>query len=453
MSAVEPWSGNYYVGAPIWSTAHTTHFAQPGWHYLQRGSGTQYLAGGGTVATLLSPSAADVAIVIEKLDRATSVCSWSGVPKNTTTNETATLALGGSLSHITSLFAWRSTFFANGGADPDAGMFQFMGALPVTDGAVTLAIAVNEVWTLTTVASTKGAAPLPPNSTSFPLTWADSFDAVPLAQEPRYLSDMNGNFEVVEAAQYGRNGRVLRQMTPQKPVIWIRDDTTPHAIIGDSTWVTVNVSADVWVAAGNETAAIAAHCHGLNVDNTACLWLRVTAGGGAGGGGGEWAVFAGAAAMSNSSFKPAASGALAFAPLSWMALAIHANATAATLWANGALLAILELGAIGAPTAGFAGLGVAAYGHMSVFDNLAISATVPPPPPPPPPCAGTLPRRIAAGAADSSPPCAPLFGRNSRDGGLLASERLGLDAPWRGAGHAVAHGRARALRRGEPHAA
>jgi galactosylceramidase len=51
MDASEPWSGHYEVKSPIWASAHHTQFAQPGWHYLARGSGVGVLVGGGTVVT------------------------------------------------------------------------------------------------------------------------------------------------------------------------------------------------------------------------------------------------------------------------------------------------------------------------------------------------------------------------------------------------------------------
>lgn len=412
MSAVEPWSGNYYIGAPIFSSAHVTHFTDPGYVYLQRDTGTQYLVGGGTMSSLTSIDRRDLTIIIEKLMRNASVCSWSSSPANTTTAEIATLALGGSFASLTSLFAFRSVFDASGAADPDS-MLNFMGELPVVSGSVTLSIAVNELWTLSTRNSSKGVAPAPPASAPFPLVWNDSFDSVPLSQEPRYLSDMNGNFEVVDASPYGRPGRVLRSMTPARPIVWLRQDTTPHAIIGSSAWADVNVSSDVWVPSAGVTVALGAHCFGLNVDNTVCLWLRMTAGAAASGG--AWAVFSGAAAMSNSSVAPKASGAVDFAPAAWHALEIHVAGGTATLWADGALLANVSLGGVGAPATGFAALGTAAYGHFSVFDNLALSAVLPPPPPPPPSCAAHGP----------TTPCTP-----GAAGTLLTTADCSVASTW-----------------------
>ena len=412
MSAVQPWSGNFYVGAPIYSSAHVTHFTEPGFVYLQRDAGTQYLSGGGTMSSLTSADRRDLTIVIEKLMRNASACSWSSSPANTTTAETASLALGGSFASLTSLFAFRSVFNATGAADPDA-MFAFMGELPVVGGVVTLPVAVNELWTLSTRNSSKGVAPAPPASAPFPLEWNDSFDVVPLSQEPRYISDMNGNFQVVDATPYGRAGRVLRSMTPARPIVWLRQDTTPHAIIGSSDWADVNVSSDVWVPAAGETVALGAHCFGLNVDNTACLWLRMTAG--TASSGGAWAVFNGAAAMSNATSAPKAGGAVDFAPAAWHTLAIHVVSGSATLWADGDLLANVSLSSIGAPATGFAAIGTAAYGHFSLFDNLSLSAVLPPPPPPPPSCAEHTP----------TTPCAP-----GAAGTLLTTADCSVASTW-----------------------
>ena len=423
MSAVQPWSGSYYVGAPIWASAHTTHHTAPGWHYLQAGAGVGYLAGGGTYVTFLSPDATQATLVIEKLDRGASQCSWSSNPPNVTSNETAQFLLQGSLAGITQLHVLRSRFDARGAADPET-MYQSEGLVPVVGGVVTVDVAVNDLITLSTVASSKGAHPAPPSPAPFPPIYAPNFDAVALAQEPAYLSDvrffvccaarapapcsallmsltplffflraratcgpqqMNGNFEVVDAAPYQRPGyRVLRQMTPAKPILWLRSDTTPHAIVGDPAWADTNASTDVFLPLPSDTAALGLHCHGLDVDATACVWLRVTAAGGQGGG--SWALYMNARDMANASTTPKAGGALPLPAAQWHSVTLSSVGGNLSGAVNGVLLfSNLSAASLGGSAVGFVGLGTAAYGHFSVFDHLAVSAIAPPPPPPPPP--------------------------------------------------------------------
>ena len=36
MEAHSPWSGFYDVYPAVWTTAHTTQFAEPGWHYMDK---------------------------------------------------------------------------------------------------------------------------------------------------------------------------------------------------------------------------------------------------------------------------------------------------------------------------------------------------------------------------------------------------------------------------------
>ena len=47
MTAVEPWSGNYWVAPVVWATAHVTQFTQPGWLYLKDKHGSGSLPNGG----------------------------------------------------------------------------------------------------------------------------------------------------------------------------------------------------------------------------------------------------------------------------------------------------------------------------------------------------------------------------------------------------------------------
>jgi len=65
-----PWSGAYEVTSATWALAHTTQFAPVGWRYTKHYSGVQFLDGGGSIVTRVSPGGADYSIVIEKMDQA-----------------------------------------------------------------------------------------------------------------------------------------------------------------------------------------------------------------------------------------------------------------------------------------------------------------------------------------------------------------------------------------------
>ena len=67
MTANSPWSGYYEVEPAIWSVAHTTQFAEPGWRYVDSACG--YLDQKGSFVTLVSPNVKnDFSIVAETMD-------------------------------------------------------------------------------------------------------------------------------------------------------------------------------------------------------------------------------------------------------------------------------------------------------------------------------------------------------------------------------------------------
>ena len=88
---MEPWSGNYTVPPAIWTSAHVNQFAAPGWHFLGGAGGNGLLPGGGSWTAMVPPpgrpaalslpaaaaggratvataGAADLTLVVEKLE-------------------------------------------------------------------------------------------------------------------------------------------------------------------------------------------------------------------------------------------------------------------------------------------------------------------------------------------------------------------------------------------------
>uniref|UniRef100_A0A672TTK7 Galactocerebrosidase n=1 Tax=Strigops habroptila TaxID=2489341 RepID=A0A672TTK7_STRHB len=92
MTAQEPWSGHYKVEAPIWITAHTTQFTQPGWSYLQVDG---HLQGGGSFVAL-TDGLGNLTIIIETMTYNHSQCIRPPLPHFTVTPQRATFYLKGS---------------------------------------------------------------------------------------------------------------------------------------------------------------------------------------------------------------------------------------------------------------------------------------------------------------------------------------------------------------------
>jgi hypothetical protein len=233
MKANEPWSGHYDVGTSLWTVAQTAQFADPGWSYVDSGSG--YLTGGagtkgygGTAVTLVEPSSE-----ADEHGR-----DWTVVAETTaaTAPQTVRFELGEGLSDAR--VNVRSTLLEGGtGADWFA-----EGASPeVVDGAFEVTLQPNRVYTFSTVDdATKGDATAP---ASKPMDYqGDKFEGYPFGESPTYLSDMEGAFETARCE--GRGGKCLRQVITDTPLTWMRTPY-PISLYGDITWKDYTVSTDV----------------------------------------------------------------------------------------------------------------------------------------------------------------------------------------------------------------
>lgn len=234
LRANEPWSGHYDVKSPIWLTAHTTQFARPGWRYLDGGS--KRLPGGGSVVSLRGPLG-DVSSIYET---------------QAATAPTTVRATMRGLKPVGSLRVWKSTKDQWFVRQPD---------VPVVNGSYQLTLDPDAVYSVTTTSGQrKGDATAPPAS-AFPASYHDDFESGRRGQQPRYLAQMAGSYELVPCISHP--GQCVQQSVGEQPVEWFQ--AYPTAYLGDSQgWADASVevqirhdlegAAEVWGRIGNNGA-------------------------------------------------------------------------------------------------------------------------------------------------------------------------------------------------------
>ncbi|XP_012708310.3 galactocerebrosidase isoform X2 [Fundulus heteroclitus] len=243
MTAQEPWSGNYVVESPIWITAHTTQFTQPGWTYLQT---VGHLSQGGSYVAL-TDGYGNLTVVIETMTHDHSVCIRPPLPPFNVTSQNATFQLKGSFASIKELQVWRSHFDFKA---KKHSLFEKLTPVKLIDGSFTLNLAEDEVYTLTTVRTgRKGSFPDPPPSARFPKTYKDDFDIrnPPFSEAPNF-ADQTGVFEYyINLTDPGPHAFTMRQVVTQRPVTWAADSDQTVTVIGDYRWQNMMVSCDVFM--------------------------------------------------------------------------------------------------------------------------------------------------------------------------------------------------------------
>ncbi|NWY54701.1 GALC Galactocerebrosidase, partial [Chionis minor] len=219
MTAQEPWSGHYKVEAPIWITAHTTQFAQPGWSYLQVDG---HLEGGGSFVAL-TDGLGNLTIIIETMTHNHSKCIRPLLPHFSVTPQRATFYLKGSFCNVETLQVWHSRLDFESG---NSSLFQQLHPIKVWKGSFTLDLNTDEVYTLTTLKTgQKCGCPEPPPSQPFPSNYKDDFNIrnPPFSEAPNF-ADQTGVFEYfVNASDPGDHVFTLRQVVVQRPITWVSD--------------------------------------------------------------------------------------------------------------------------------------------------------------------------------------------------------------------------------------
>ncbi|KAM8913502.1 galactocerebrosidase isoform 2-T2 [Spinachia spinachia] len=241
MTAEEPWSGNYVVQSPIWITAHTTQFTQPGWTYLRT---VGHLAQGGSYVAL-TDGKGNLTVVIETMTHDHSVCIRPPLPPFNVTSQNATFQLEGSFASIKELQVWRSQFNFK---TKKSSFFEKLLPQKLLNGLFTIKLAEDEVYTFTTITTgQKGSHPPPPSSVRFPKVYKDDFNVLnPAFSEAPDFADQTGVFEYyVNMSDPGPHVFTLRQVVTERPVTWVADADQTISVIGDYQWENLTVTCDV----------------------------------------------------------------------------------------------------------------------------------------------------------------------------------------------------------------
>ena len=370
MTANTPWSAHYSGGGaddgslngPVYISAHTTQFVEPGWLYLHvPGGGSGFLppaAGNGSYVTLVPPDRgrADFTLVVEKLAGACLHCAAEGAWDGTAAFSTA----GGLAGPGTTLQVWRSNETRQFWRDADI--------VIAADSSFSVFVPRDSIVTVSTVAGARHgepSAPVPPPA-PFPVPFAASFDDDAEDSTPRFFSDQQGTFAVRSGA--------LRQVVPVDPGPnrWTVEDLDPMTLIGDGALenVTAAVTA-AFAAPANATSAatyvqlcgrIAAYTGFRNGPPPgACLLLNSSGG---------WAARAGPAVLASGSLQPGGG----FVPSAPRVLEVSFTGAGFAGSVSGAqLFALQQLPAPFAAQGGLVGLG-SGY-HDAVFDDFSITAS------------------------------------------------------------------------------
>ncbi|XP_060736458.1 galactocerebrosidase [Tachysurus vachellii] len=278
MTAQEPWSGNYVVESPIWITAHTTQFTQPGWKYLRS---VGHLEFGGTYVALTDQSG-NLTIVIETMTHDHSVCVRPPLPHYNVTHQKATFSLKGSFTSVRELQVWHSKFDFK---TQKPVFFQNLKPINVSNGTFSLDLEVDEIYTLTTITTgSKGSYQEPPSSAPFPKIYSDDFDVSnPYFSEAPFFADQTGVFEYFNnLTDAGAHVYTLRQVLTERPVTWVADADQTISVIGDYSWQKTSISCDVYmekVDTGGVFVAVRVDKGGGSIRNTQGIFFWVFADG------------------------------------------------------------------------------------------------------------------------------------------------------------------------------
>ncbi|MEW2397151.1 NPCBM/NEW2 domain-containing protein [Streptomyces sp. NPDC046862] len=364
--ANQPWSGAYSLGTSLWATAQVTQVTRPGWRFVDSASG--YLAGdrtNGSYITLKSPDDSAYSTIVE-----TSTAAGAQ-----TANFTVTGGLPDSTVHV-----WATDLNSDSPAD------HFVHTTDITprDGSFSVTLKPGYVYSLTTTSGQGKGTASSPSRHALALPYTDTFERSAPGREAKYLSDMQGAFELAPC-EGDRTGRCVRQMAAEKPIEW-QDDSDAFALLGDVTWRDYTVSSDVYLARRGTVELIGrAGEQQRPQSHQAGYFLRVSDTG-------AWSIVK---SDTKGQLTTLADGTThALGTRSWHTLSLGFSGTTITAVVDGRRVGAVDDSAY---AAGQVGLGVVGY-RTDEFDNLRVTP-VSRPAPAPATLTADLPKQIQRGAS------------------------------------------------------
>jgi hypothetical protein len=346
--AGQPWSGSYRTGPSTWATAQVTQFTQPGWHFIDSASG--YLGGdraNGSYVSLKSTNNSDYSVILE-----TTTASAA---------QTQTFTVTGGLSTGT-VHVWTTNL---GSGNPADSLVHSTDITP-SNGSFTLTLQPNSIYSLTTTTGQGKGTATSPAPSAMALPYSDTFDGYGTGTEAKYLSDMQGSYEVQPCAG-GRAGKCVQQMAPVKPIEW-QSDSDAFSLIGDPGWTNYTVTSDVLLKqAGTVELLGRANTQARPQSHQNAYYVRVSDTG-------AWSILKG---TTSGSLTTLTSGTVS-------ALGVGNWHTVAATFQGGTITASVDGHTVGSVNdysfgSGQAGIGVVGY-QTDQFDNLSITPGVPTPP-------------------------------------------------------------------------
>ena len=121
--------------------------------------------------------------------------------------------------------------------------FAQQAGITPSGGSYSLTVQPGYIYTLTTTTGQGKGTATSPAAADLALPYSDNFDSDATNSEAKYLSDMQGAYEVQPCAD-GRSGQCVQQMAPVKPIEW-QGDSDAYALLGDTAWSNYTVTSDV----------------------------------------------------------------------------------------------------------------------------------------------------------------------------------------------------------------